>query len=89
MDAVDCSLKIRRNQERIMSGPQVLRSISPRVFQVCIYLSLEMHLFTTTDLGRTMTPVFVPASKVYKHIVQLPYIFFAVQNLGCKRIVLV
>lgn len=33
MDAVDCAFKIRRNQERIMSGPQVLRSISPRVFQ--------------------------------------------------------
>ncbi|KAL0048474.1 hypothetical protein WJX82_004068 [Trebouxia sp. C0006] len=33
MDAVNCALKIRRNQERIMSGPQVLRSISPRVFQ--------------------------------------------------------
>ncbi|KAL0042807.1 hypothetical protein WJX79_000477 [Trebouxia sp. C0005] len=33
MDAVDCAFRIRRNQERIMSGPQVLRSISPRVFQ--------------------------------------------------------
>lgn len=27
--------RIQRNQERTMSGPQVLRSISPRVFQVC------------------------------------------------------
>lgn len=34
VDPVSCALRTRKNQERIMSGPQVLRSISPRVFQV-------------------------------------------------------
>lgn len=33
-DPVDAAVRVRRNQERIMSGPQVLRSLSPRVFQV-------------------------------------------------------
>ena len=40
VDPVDAAVRIRRNQERIMSGSQVLRSISPRVFQVsCLVLS--------------------------------------------------
>ena len=34
VDPVSCALTTRKNQERIMSGPQMLRSISPRVFQV-------------------------------------------------------
>lgn len=33
VDPTLCAERVKRNQERIMSGPQVLRSISPRVFQ--------------------------------------------------------
>ena len=36
VDPVSCALRTRKNQERIMSGPQMLRSISPRVFQVSV-----------------------------------------------------
>ena len=51
VDPANCALRTRKNQERIMTGPQVLRSISPRVFQVSSS-HLLCHLHACVDQER-------------------------------------
>lgn len=65
VDPVSCALRTRKNQERIMSGPQMLRSISPRVFQV----SDKSVLFTIGTSSTTLLSIVCVSPTLFMHAV--------------------